>query len=71
MAARDEATGGTVFEAAQPLMWDSSGTTGQAAKRSSTDSQTGLEEASGPSEGAKVADVGLDVSAGELRLTPD
>ncbi|MDT0420293.1 LamG-like jellyroll fold domain-containing protein [Streptomyces evansiae] len=71
MAARDETTGGTVFEAAQPLMWDSSGNSVQEAKRSISGAETSDSEATGPTEGAKVADVGLDVSGGELKLTPD
>ncbi|MEU5163912.1 LamG-like jellyroll fold domain-containing protein [Streptomyces sp. NPDC020875] len=55
-------TGGTVFEAPQPVMWDS----GPAPVRP----PDGV-PAAAPPEGARVADVGLRVDRGSLALTPD
>ncbi|MFI6405027.1 LamG-like jellyroll fold domain-containing protein [Streptomyces sp. NPDC050548] len=63
LTATDPGAGGAVFEAPQPVMWDSSHGTEQApAAEEST--QT-------PPEGAQVADVGVDVSSDTMTLTPD
>lgn len=63
LTATDPGAGGAVFEAPQPVMWDSShGTAQQPAAEETT--QT-------PPDGAQVADVGVDVSADTMTLTPD
>ncbi|MEV6478354.1 LamG-like jellyroll fold domain-containing protein [Streptomyces sp. NPDC051576] len=63
LTATDPGAGGAVFEAPQPVMWDSShGTAQTPAAEEST--QT-------PPEGAQVADVGVDVSPDAVTLTPD
>lgn len=63
LTATDPGAGGAVFEAPQPVMWDSShGTEEKPAAEDNT--QT-------PPEGAQVADVGVDVSADTMTLTPD
>ena len=63
LVARDPASGGTVFEAPQPVMWDSTGLqqTHEAAALSNR----------GPAEGARIADVGLTFQHGAMTLTPD
>ena len=63
LEATDTGAGGAVFEAPQPLMWDSShGTAQQPAAEEVT--QT-------PPEGAQVADVAVDVTSDTMTLTPD
>ncbi|MCW6004784.1 LamG domain-containing protein [Micromonospora sp. CPCC 205371] len=59
LRATDGRTGGPVFEAAPPVMWDTAG----AAARS-----VNVEV---PGEGASVARLGVEVRSGELTLTPD
>ncbi|UYM24008.1 hypothetical protein NQP46_12475 [Streptomyces albus] len=74
LQAVDEGTGGVVFEAAQPVMWDSStqSTAGAAAKRSTGQ---GSEESAGDPveahESGRVSDVGLEVAGEAMSLTPD
>ncbi|WP_406123562.1 LamG-like jellyroll fold domain-containing protein [Streptomyces sp. NBC_00989] len=63
LTATDPGAGGAVFETPQPVMWDSSHGTAQAPAAEET-TQT-------PPEGAQVADVGVDVSADTMTLTPD
>lgn len=82
LQAVDVGAGGVVFEAPQPMMWDSStkaGTSASAPTR--TDAATGAAQAgavhvgawSGPGDSAKVAPIGVAVASGgsELVLTPD
>ncbi|MFF4525516.1 DNRLRE domain-containing protein [Streptomyces bluensis] len=81
LTAADAATGGAVFEAAQPMMWDSSGATATpegaasaptaAATPDTTEVTTTADEVVTPPDGARVADVGVDVAAGTLSLKPD
>ncbi|MER6091736.1 DNRLRE domain-containing protein [Streptomyces bluensis] len=81
LTAADAATGGAVFEAAQPMMWDSSGATATpegaasaptaAATPDTTEVTTTADEVVPPPDGARVADVGVDVAAGTLSLKPD
>ncbi|MGA5005879.1 LamG-like jellyroll fold domain-containing protein [Streptomyces koyangensis] len=74
LQAVDEGTGGVVFEAAQPVMWDSStqSTAGAVAKRSAGQSS---EESTGDPveahESGRVSDVGLEVAGEAMSLTPD
>ncbi|MFB6819040.1 LamG domain-containing protein [Streptomyces sp. NPDC056347] len=68
-----DASGGTVFEAPAPLMWDSARGAGEA----KADSAPTLRKAAGepvavtPPDGARVADVGVRVGTDALTLTPD
>ncbi|MQY15518.1 hypothetical protein SRB5_57000 [Streptomyces sp. RB5] len=80
MVAEDEGAGGPVFEAPAPKMWDSSGTAPEepsartasdGADGGDEDSDTGDDPLDGPTEGAKVAEVGLEVGDGVMTLTPD
>ncbi|MFF3642187.1 LamG-like jellyroll fold domain-containing protein [Streptomyces sp. NPDC002564] len=64
LVAEDTTSGGRVFEAPQPVMWDSGGT---AKGRAEHPMQAGP----GPPEGAQVADVGLGLRRGTMVLTPD
>ncbi|KMS83767.1 laminin G [Streptomyces regensis] len=64
LTATDAGAGGTVFEAPQPVMWDSS--------HAAVDEPTTEDESTQtPPEGAKVADVGVDVTSDAMTLTPD
>ncbi|MCX4811803.1 DNRLRE domain-containing protein [Streptomyces sp. NBC_01239] len=63
LEATDTGAGGAVFEAPQPLMWDSSHGAAQKPAAEET-TQT-------PPEGAQVADVGVDVTSDTMTLTPD
>ncbi|MFK0155149.1 LamG-like jellyroll fold domain-containing protein [Streptomyces sp. NPDC090493] len=67
LTATDTGAGGAVFEAPQPVMWDSSHATADAAD----DAAAAAESTQTPPEGARIADVGVDVSAGTMTLTPD
>ncbi|MCM1976547.1 LamG-like jellyroll fold domain-containing protein [Streptomyces sp. G1] len=69
LAATDTASGGTVFEAPQPLMWDSSDTEDEVADASAPDDARS--DQATPPEGAQVADVAVDVTSDSLTLTPD
>ncbi|MGW3522276.1 LamG-like jellyroll fold domain-containing protein [Streptomyces olivaceus] len=79
--ARDASGSGVVFEAPEPLMWDSSHTTGESGKDTvATDAAPRQRAAAGdvpggagstPPAGAQVADVDVDVSDGMLALEPD
>ncbi|MFE7043282.1 LamG-like jellyroll fold domain-containing protein [Streptomyces atratus] len=63
LVAEDKASGGTVFESPEPVMWDSSGNTSRTAP---------VQDAGpGPSEGARIADVGLEVRKNTMVLKPD
>ncbi|MFI1563936.1 LamG-like jellyroll fold domain-containing protein [Streptomyces sp. NPDC020490] len=63
LTATDTGSGGTVFEAPQPVMWDSS--------HAAADQPAGDESTQTPPEGARVADVGMDVTSAAVTLTPD
>ncbi|MFF6994959.1 DNRLRE domain-containing protein [Streptomyces sp. NPDC008313] len=63
LVAKDAASGGTVFEAPQPVMWDSS--------RAPVISDHRVQAGPGPPEGAQVADVNLAVEHGAMMLRPD
>ncbi|MYZ34163.1 LamG domain-containing protein [Streptomyces sp. SID4917] len=76
LVATDLGSGGPVFEAQQPMMWDSStGTgTGTAPRKAASSAQIAEGAASsGPGEAAKVAPIGVDVTADgdAIVLTPD
>ncbi|MEU1269920.1 LamG-like jellyroll fold domain-containing protein [Streptomyces sp. NPDC005799] len=64
LTATDTGSGGTVFEAPQPVMWDSSHATADGEKAAEESTQT-------PPEGAQVADVGVDLGPGRMTLSPD
>ncbi|MER6080336.1 LamG-like jellyroll fold domain-containing protein [Streptomyces sp. NPDC001833] len=67
LTATDTGSGGAVFEAPQPVMWDSS----HAAQDDAPAADSADENTQTPPEGARVADVGVDVSADTMTLTPD
>ncbi|TVZ94910.1 concanavalin A-like lectin/glucanase superfamily protein [Streptomyces sp. BK340] len=78
LAAIDDNAGGVVFQAAKPMMWDSTqptpastGAKSLAAAR--TKAGDGSDAADAPGDGAKVAPIGVDVATdgSELKLTPD
>ncbi|MFJ8021076.1 LamG-like jellyroll fold domain-containing protein [Streptomyces sp. NPDC096311] len=71
----DSGSGGTVFEAPQPLMWDSSHENGadDGAKSSPSPSAeaAGDTETVTPPDGAQVADVAVGLAPDSMTLTPD
>lgn len=69
LTATDSAAGGDVFEAPQPVMWDSSEGPAEAAEPT-TPATTGGETVT-PPDGAQVADVAVDLEPGTMTLTPD
>ncbi|CAM5236505.1 LamG domain-containing protein OS=Streptomyces alboniger OX=132473 GN=CP975_29470 PE=4 SV=1 [Streptomyces alboniger] len=76
LEAEADGSGGTVFEAPQPMMWDSSHTAGASKEESpsSTASATdggGPDDAVSPPEGAQVSDVAVDADADSVTLKPD
>ncbi|MEU1040186.1 LamG-like jellyroll fold domain-containing protein [Streptomyces sp. NPDC005551] len=74
LTAVDSASGGTVFEAPQPLMWDSSHQADMSTSAEPSVSPSSAEaesEAATPPDGAQVADVSLDMASGAMKLTPD
>nr|WSY55343.1 LamG domain-containing protein [Streptomyces sp. NBC_00886] len=78
LEAVDEAAGGVVFQAAQPVMWDSTEATGPQTQLVRSAKQTAVDVANsaaenGPGDAANIAPIGVEVAAGgdELRLTPD
>lgn len=81
LQAEDRTSGATVFEAPQPMMWDSSqGTAGNGntspspSPTASATGGTGSTDEAGtvtPPDGAQVAEVGVDASADRVTLTPD
>ncbi|WP_018530966.1 MULTISPECIES: LamG-like jellyroll fold domain-containing protein [unclassified Streptomyces] len=80
LEAKDKTSGGTVFEAPQPMMWDSSRGTAPDGDASASPSPTATASATAgtdegdtvtPPDGAQVADVALDASADSVTLTPD
>jgi hypothetical protein len=81
LTATDTTTGTVDFQAAAPLMWDSS-TTQPAANGTRSLARTATVKAqdttapdtdasAGPALGAQVAQVGVDVTGGDIHLTPD
>lgn len=70
LTATDTGSGGTVFEAPQPLMWDSSHEA-DGGSDETTDTTTETTPDATPPQGSQVADVSVDVSADALTLTPD
>lgn len=84
LEATDESAGGVVFQAATPVMWDSTQESAAAAGQkvraevagapASVDASTEAGQvADGPGDAAKVAPLGVDVASdgSELMLTPD
>ncbi|WP_338483743.1 LamG-like jellyroll fold domain-containing protein [Streptomyces sp. SCSIO 75703] len=73
--ARDASGSGVVFEAPEPLMWDSSHTGSESgAGAARTQGVTAAESAgagSTPPDGAQVADVAVEVAEGMMTLRPD
>ncbi|MEV6534186.1 LamG-like jellyroll fold domain-containing protein [Streptomyces sp. NPDC051639] len=78
LEAVDQAAGGVVFQAAKPLMWDSTKVSGSQAQRlrgaavqKSSTASAGAE--GGPGDAANVAPIGVKVAPddSELKLTPD
>jgi hypothetical protein len=72
----DPGGGGTLFEAPQPLMWDSGNqspaeTVEPSASPALDDAPAEGDLAITPPDGAEVADVAVDVSAETMTLTPD
>ncbi|WP_176738539.1 LamG domain-containing protein [Micromonospora pallida] len=65
LKAVDPATGGTVFEAPTPVMWDSGTPSGTARTLAGTDPGRGAHES------ARRAEIGLRLSDDKLQLTPD
>ncbi|MGW5414615.1 LamG-like jellyroll fold domain-containing protein [Actinomadura geliboluensis] len=68
LKATDPSSGAVVFQAPSPLMWDSSQ---PAAPAPQTRTQTTVDAAEEPGEGAKTAVVDVAVGDGALTLTPD
>jgi len=68
LTATDPGAGGAVFEAPQPLMWDSAHITGTSGTESPDAGDT---ETVTPPDGAQVADVAVDVTSDAVTLTPD
>ncbi|MET7886585.1 LamG-like jellyroll fold domain-containing protein [Streptomyces avermitilis] len=80
LEAVDDAAGGVVFQAAQPLMWDSAQATGTQTQLGRNPQAVAGGVASGagsgddgPGDAANIAPIGVEVadSGDELRLTPD
>ncbi|MEU3188136.1 LamG domain-containing protein [Streptomyces sp. NPDC006923] len=71
LRAMDTGAGGPVFEAPQPLMWDSSTAEGTSVSRKAASAK--LDASGGPGEAAQVAPLDVEVtsSGDELVLTPD
>ncbi|GHC74528.1 hypothetical protein GCM10007079_08850 [Nocardiopsis terrae] len=81
LSAVDSGVGGAVFEAAEPLMWDSGGT-GDGEEAITPRSEPAEEPpgsadtegdrlAQGPSESSRIAPVGVDLEGEDLVLRPD
>ncbi|CAM5744200.1 hypothetical protein STAFG_4412 [Streptomyces afghaniensis 772] len=68
LAAADSGAGGNVFEAPQPVMWDSSK---GAVPEEPSAPDTAVGETATPPDGAQVADVAVDLTPGTMTLTPD
>ncbi|RVU29174.1 LamG domain-containing protein [Streptomyces antnestii] len=80
LQAQDSGGGGTVFEAPQPMMWDSSHTSQtpdsatpapSASPSTPADAGTGTDGAVTPPDGAQVSDVAVDTARDTVTLTPD
>ncbi|MFV2179320.1 LamG domain-containing protein [Actinomadura sp. LOL_011] len=67
LTAADTGSGSAVFEAPQPIMWDSSGEPEQAARQQATEPRAAEE----PADGAKTARLEVEVAGGQLTLKPD
>ncbi|MFC3346859.1 LamG-like jellyroll fold domain-containing protein [Streptomyces echinoruber] len=65
LTATDSGSGGIVFEAPQPVMWDSSHA------ETSPQPSAQAESAQTPPDGAQVADVAVDLSSQTMTLKPD
>ncbi|CNE39583.1 Uncharacterised protein [Mycobacterium tuberculosis] len=70
LTAADSGSGAPVFEAPQPVMWDSSGRPAPQPKGRSA-SPEAADPAKGPLEGAKTARLGTEIAGGRLTLVPD
>ncbi|MFD5077615.1 LamG-like jellyroll fold domain-containing protein [Streptomyces sp. NPDC058371] len=70
LTATDSGSGGTVFEAPQPLMWDSSHDA-DAGTPAETSPSAADPEAATPPDGSQVADVSMDLVSSTMKLTPD
>ncbi|MFI7408878.1 LamG-like jellyroll fold domain-containing protein [Streptomyces sp. NPDC049627] len=70
LTATDTGSGGTVFEAPQPVMWDSSDSSGSS-DETATQPPTAGENTDTPPAGAEIADVAMDVTSDTMTLTPD
>ncbi|MFK3983489.1 LamG-like jellyroll fold domain-containing protein [Micromonospora sp. NPDC050397] len=70
VVALDPATGNPVIETGAPTMWDDGDTPGEG-QRSADTQADGDDPTVGPSESAKVAPVGLELTGDTLTLTPD
>lgn len=76
LEAEADGSGGTVFEAPQPMMWDSSHTVGGPGEGGSSPAASptdgsGPDSAVTPPEGAQVSDVAVDADADSVTLEPD
>ncbi|MFC9223752.1 LamG-like jellyroll fold domain-containing protein [Streptomyces hygroscopicus] len=79
LAAKADGGGSTVFEAPQPMMWDSSHTVGRGGATASQSPMASASASVGPDagdaatppDGAQVADVAVSASADTVTLTPD
>ncbi|WP_239590020.1 LamG-like jellyroll fold domain-containing protein [Streptomyces aureoverticillatus] len=67
LVAKDPGTGGTVFEAPQPVMWDSSGESRPAGRQK----RAAAAPQAAPGDGARVADVSLGLRRDVMTLKPD
>ncbi|SNR59168.1 LamG-like jellyroll fold domain-containing protein [Actinoplanes regularis] len=70
LTAVDSASGGTLFDALAPKMWDS-GTAVTAAKSTKQAAKAVQALAEEPAESSREADVGVNLAAGKITLTPD
>lgn len=70
LTAADSGSGAAVFEAPQPVMWDSSGKSAPRQKGREAEREAAA-PAQGPLEGAKTARLGAELAGGKLTLIPD
>ncbi|CAL9670257.1 hypothetical protein SUDANB176_07438 [Streptomyces sp. enrichment culture] len=71
LAAADSGSGDTVFEAPQPVMWDSSAAAASGPTAPPSASGEADEATATPPQGSQVADVAVDVTRDTMVLTPD
>ncbi|MBO0882002.1 MAG: LamG domain-containing protein, partial [Mycobacterium sp.] len=74
LTAVDAGSGGTIFAAPQPMMWDSSGAPPTPVARPANGTETAASPgnpADGPLEGAKLAAIKTSVAGGKVTLEPD